>query len=51
MLTIEKIASVLPYGEVTLHRAEQAIDYSKDRTLNAYNTTRGKIKETHEGYL
>lgn len=51
MLAIETIASVLPYGQITLHKAEQVIDYSKDRTLNVYNTTKGKMKETHRGYL
>lgn len=51
MIAIHNIVSVLPYGEVTLHKAEKAIDYSKNQTLAVYNATKGKIIETHEGYL
>lgn len=44
---IEQIAAVLPYGEAVLHRAEKV----KERGLEVYATTRGKLVETRKEYL
>jgi len=48
---VEQIAAVVPYGEVVLHKAEGAYDYSKDKTIKVYQQTKGKIIQTKDGYI
>lgn len=48
--TIEQIAAVVPYGDSVLHRVEEAYAFSKEKTILAYTTTRGKITETQNEY-
>lgn len=48
--TIEQIAAVLPYGETVLHKAEEVYELGKDKTMEVYATTRGKVVETRKEY-
>jgi hypothetical protein len=51
MNTVEQIAAVVPFGESVLHQAEKAYDFSKEKTIVAYNTTKGKIVQTRKDYI
>lgn len=51
MQVIQNIVSVFPYGQSTFNKAEKVIEYSKDKTINAYSVTKNKISETHKGYV
>jgi hypothetical protein len=51
MQVIEQIASVVPYGESVLHKAEGVYGYSKGKTLDVYKTTKDKVIETKKGYF
>lgn len=51
MNTVEQIAAVVPFGEFVLHKAEQAYDFSKEKTMGVYNTTKGKIVQTKKEYI
>lgn len=37
MQFVEQVASLVPYGETVLHKAEGVYGYSKDKTIQVYN--------------
>lgn len=51
MNTVEQIAAVVPFGESVLHQAEKAYGFSKEKTIVAYKTTKGKIVQTRKDYI
>lgn len=48
---VEQIAAVIPYGETVLHKAEDVYDFSKDKTIKAFEQTKGRIIQTRDGYI
>ena len=48
--TIEQFAAVVPYGDSLLHKVEEAYTFSKEKTILAYTTTKGKIDSTQQEY-
>ena len=49
--TIEQLAAVVPYGDTVLHKVEEAYTFSKQKTILAYTTTKGRFNETQKEYV